>query len=193
MSYESLKNVLDRAFEQASHGKGKERHAEADEPFERQIICEVTRRAGLGYPLGQAVKKVYESQRLGGDRGIAELLGAINYIAAAVIVMGECHNPHNITGVVHWHEERGKPAPADSVGCDDGHSIYGGEQQARNCSTCGTLNRCYQSNERKCKAFEHWVPKQEQARDCSTCREHPCSVMRELYCKRHDFSEWRPK
>ena len=89
MTYESLKNVLDLAFEQASQGKGKERHAEADEPFERQIICEVTRRAGLGYPLGQAVKKVYESQRLGGERGIAELLGAINYLAAAVIVMGE--------------------------------------------------------------------------------------------------------
>jgi hypothetical protein len=35
------------------------------------------------------VKKVYESQRLGGERGVAELLGALNYIAAAVIVMRE--------------------------------------------------------------------------------------------------------
>lgn len=45
---------------------------------------------GLGYPLGQAVKKIYESQRLPTKQpAIAELLGAINYIAAAVIVLEE--------------------------------------------------------------------------------------------------------
>lgn len=88
-SYAALEAVLDRALAQASQGKGKERHAVDGEPFERQIICEVGRRVGLGYPLGQAVKKVYESQRLGGARGVAELLGAINYIAAAIVVMEE--------------------------------------------------------------------------------------------------------
>lgn len=87
--YAMLEDVYRCAVEQASKGKGKERHAEDGEPYERQIICEVARRVGLGYPLGQAVKKVYESQRLGGERGIAELLGALNYIAAAVIVMQE--------------------------------------------------------------------------------------------------------
>jgi hypothetical protein len=35
------------------------------------------------------VKKIYESQRIGGERGVAELLGALNYVAAAVIVMKE--------------------------------------------------------------------------------------------------------
>lgn len=87
--YFSLKKVLKQAVDQAECGKGKERHAEANEPFERQIICEVARRVGLGYPLGQAVKKIYESQRLGGTKGLDELLGAINYIAAAYIVMQE--------------------------------------------------------------------------------------------------------
>ena len=87
--YFSLRQVLKQALDQAEKGKGKERHAEAGEPFERQIICEVARRVGLGYPLGQAVKKIYESQRLGGVRGMDELLGAINYIAAAYIVMQE--------------------------------------------------------------------------------------------------------
>lgn len=87
--YEALATVYDSAIEQASEGKGRERHAEAGEPYEKQIICEVARRVGLGYPLGQAVKKVYEAQRLGGERGVAELLGALNYIAAAVIVMNE--------------------------------------------------------------------------------------------------------
>ena len=87
--YESLCEVLGEAVEQASKGKGKERHASEGEAYENQIICEVARRVGLGYPLGQAVKKIYESQRIGGERGVAELLGALNYVAAAVIVMKE--------------------------------------------------------------------------------------------------------
>ena len=91
--YESLATVYDSAIEQASEGKGRERHAEAGEPYEKQVICEVARRVGLGYPLGQAVKKIYESQRLGGERGVAELLGALNYVAAAVIVMREGLEP----------------------------------------------------------------------------------------------------
>lgn len=87
--YISLGLVLQSALEQASKGKGKERHASEGEAYENQIICEVARRVGLGYPLGQAVKKIYESQRIGGERGVAELLGALNYVAAAVIVMRE--------------------------------------------------------------------------------------------------------
>jgi len=87
--YESLVQVYQDAVIQASKGKGRERHASEGEAYEDQIICEVARRVGLGYPLGQAVKKVYESQRLGGERGVAELLGALNYVAAAVIVMRE--------------------------------------------------------------------------------------------------------
>ena len=87
--YISLGLVLQSALEQASKGKGKERHAESDELFENQIICEVARRTGTGFCLGQAVKKIYESQRLDGIAGVNELLGAINYIAAAVIVAKE--------------------------------------------------------------------------------------------------------
>jgi hypothetical protein len=87
--YESLATVYDSAIEQASEGKGRERHASEGEAYEDQIICEVARRVGLGYPLGQAVKKIYESQRIGGERGVAELLGALNYVAAAIIVMRE--------------------------------------------------------------------------------------------------------
>ncbi len=86
--YISLFRVFQRAGEQASAGKGKERHAKAGEPFEKQKICEITRRSGLGFPIGQAAKKSYESLRLG-DRGPAELLGAINYLAAAYLVMSE--------------------------------------------------------------------------------------------------------
>lgn len=87
--YESLGDVFFSALRQAVEGKGRERHAEEGEAYEDQIICEVARRVGLGYPLGQAVKKIYESQRIGGVRGMDELLGAINYVAAAYIVMQE--------------------------------------------------------------------------------------------------------
>ena len=87
--YISLGLVMQSALDQASKGKGKERHASEGEAYEDQIICEVARRVGLGYPLGQAVKKIYESQRLIPQLGVQELLGAMNYLAAAVIVMQE--------------------------------------------------------------------------------------------------------
>lgn len=88
-SYATLRAVLDRALAQASGGKGRERHAVEGEPFERQQICEVTRRLGHGFSRGQAVKKIYEAQRLPRERAVAELLGAINYIAASIIVLEE--------------------------------------------------------------------------------------------------------
>ena len=87
--YQSLRRVLDLALDQAANGKGKERHADPGEPFERQKICEIARRVGLAFPIGQAIKKAEESVRLGVDAGIRENLGAINYLAAAVIVMEE--------------------------------------------------------------------------------------------------------
>ena len=87
--YEAFKRILAEAYNQAAYGKGKDRHAEECELFEKQPICEISRRVGLGYPLGQAVKKIYESKRLSGERGIGELLGAINYLVAAIIVRRE--------------------------------------------------------------------------------------------------------
>jgi len=96
--YEKLAGVLTSALLQAAIGKGKSRHALEGEPFEAQKICEITRRVGLGYPLGQAVKKAYESTRLG-NRGPAELLGAINYLAAAYLVMEE-----ELSSVQHGRE-----------------------------------------------------------------------------------------
>jgi len=89
--YDSLYKVLLAAHNQAGNGKGKERHQLNDEePFENQKICEISRRLGSNdYNLGQAVKKIYESKRLPKDRAISELLGAINYIAAGIIILEE--------------------------------------------------------------------------------------------------------
>ena len=83
--YEKLADVLQRAYNQAAHGKGKERHARDDEPFHEQVMAEMAKRFGTGALLGQAYKKSEESQRLPLDRGVAELLGAIVYLAGAVI------------------------------------------------------------------------------------------------------------
>ncbi len=92
--YEALGEVLQHAVNQAAGGKGKDRHA-SGEPFEQQKICRIARAVGLGFPLGQAEKKIEESLRLG-TRGPDELLGAINYLAAACIVMIE-NQPENRT------------------------------------------------------------------------------------------------
>ena len=88
-NYESLAKVLMRALDQASAGKGKERHSYG-EPFEEQKICQINR--WLGSPDGdlyQAIKKIVESKRLPHARAVSELLGAINYVAAGIIIMEE--------------------------------------------------------------------------------------------------------
>lgn len=89
-AYEKLEAVLVHALDQAAHGKGKDRHVSVeDQPFEEQPICTLQRIYGTGYAFGQASKKMEEAIRLPKERAVAELLGAINYIAAAVIVLEE--------------------------------------------------------------------------------------------------------
>jgi hypothetical protein len=82
-NYKELKKVLDMALSQASEGKGKERHAN-NEPFEDQLIFTIEKLV-KSFQLGQAIKKIVESQRLPKERAQAELLGAINYICAHFI------------------------------------------------------------------------------------------------------------
>ena len=84
--YEVLRDVLDRAFEQASGGKGKERHAQ-NRPFDEQPMQQISELlstdGGMAY---QAIKKIQESRRMPEtERKVAELLGAINYIAGMII------------------------------------------------------------------------------------------------------------
>lgn len=87
--YESLADVLDAALSQAQDGKGLERHAGHGEPFESQQIVQLGEWMGPStvFAIGQACKKSIESTRLPDDRARSELLGAINYLAAAVLVI----------------------------------------------------------------------------------------------------------
>ena len=84
--YISLRYVLELAVDQAANGKGKERHANG-EPFDQQKICKISRAVGVGFALGQALKKAEESVRLNKEAALREILGAINYLAAAYIVI----------------------------------------------------------------------------------------------------------
>ena len=99
--YAKLWDVLHRAYLQSAMGKGRDRHAPQGEAFTDQPICEMAdfERYGPGGPLYQATKKCYEAFRAvrgmgrgsgdhtNVDRAVADMLGAIVYIAAAVVVV----------------------------------------------------------------------------------------------------------
>lgn len=84
--YDKLFAVLMQAFEQASGGKGKERHAKEGVPFEEQPMSQINKQLGSidGF-IYQAHKKSLEAKRLPDGRAQAELLGAVNYLCGAVI------------------------------------------------------------------------------------------------------------
>ena len=87
-AYYDLFIVLQKALYQAQDGKGAERHGNGLS-FTEQPALTITRAVGLGFPLGQAMKKIQESQRMDTDAAKRELLGAINYLAAAVLFLNE--------------------------------------------------------------------------------------------------------
>jgi hypothetical protein len=86
--YSDLFEVLRDALEEAQEGKGAVRHGNGMS-FTDQPALTITRAVGLGFPLGQAMKKIQESQRMDTDAAKRELLGAINYLAAAVLFLDE--------------------------------------------------------------------------------------------------------
>jgi hypothetical protein len=86
--YESLELVLREAYDRAALTKGVERHANGNS-FSQQEICTDLRLFGIAPALFQARKKIKESFRLLASAAINELLDAIVYLAAAVIVLKE--------------------------------------------------------------------------------------------------------
>lgn len=93
--YERLASVLVRAHEQAAAGKGAQRHAQG-QPFHAQPMQQLIKLYGIGFALGQAAKKAQEAQRLPTvERQVAELLGAINYLAGAVIALENSPTPES--------------------------------------------------------------------------------------------------
>jgi len=93
--YGDLRAILDEAYAQSAYGKGKERHAN-DLPWEQQPILTIARAAGVGFPVGQALKKLQEAvgmlNRGKPDAAVQEMLGAIVYAAAAIRYVRETAN-----------------------------------------------------------------------------------------------------
>jgi len=87
--YEPLASVLSRALDQAQSGKGVERHGNGLPFSEQPVIVEQRQQGGTGFTVGQARKKALESMGLPPDKAVRELLGAINYLAAAVLYLEE--------------------------------------------------------------------------------------------------------
>lgn len=96
VGYEALGHELNEAYLQSSAGKGKERHANG-RPFDRQPILELSRLYGPGFAAGQAAKKTQEAlgifSRGNKDGALAEVHGAIVYLAAVAIRMRELDTP----------------------------------------------------------------------------------------------------
>ena len=86
-NYNDLEEALYAALAQARSGKGSARHS-TGQHFSRQPIMTITRTHGVGFPMGQAAKKIEEASRMTPDRARHEILGAIVYLAAAWIAMG---------------------------------------------------------------------------------------------------------
>lgn len=86
--YAPLRRVLELALQQAATGKGRERHA-SGKPFSQQPMLEIGRMVGPGFCLGQAMKKTQEASRMDHDAAKRELLGAINYLAGAYLLLEE--------------------------------------------------------------------------------------------------------
>jgi len=82
--YAELRRVMWDAYDHATLGKGEIRHAD-QKPFEEQISAAITKLVGIGYPLGQSLKKWNEHQRLEKEAAIKEIYGSVIYQLLAIL------------------------------------------------------------------------------------------------------------
>jgi hypothetical protein len=82
--YADLWQVLLDVYHQVSEGKGAERHG-GGQAFRDQPMQHLIKLYGEGFALGQAAKKMQEAQRMEPEAARRELLGAMAYIAGAVV------------------------------------------------------------------------------------------------------------
>lgn len=124
--YECLADILDAALMQAAEGKGAERHA-GSRPFATQPMQEITRMVGIGFPLGQAMKKAQEAGTMASrgqtDAARRELLGAINYLAGAVLAINAMQQARRAT-------ERAAAAPQAAPTLNDARQPTPGVYEA---------------------------------------------------------------
>ena len=84
--YSTLHTVLQLAYDRASKGKGKERHAN-NQPFDQQVMARANRATNGGFSYGQIMKKIEEIPNLKSDsERVNEMLDIIVYAAGYVLV-----------------------------------------------------------------------------------------------------------
>ena len=80
-----LQEVFDAVIAQVTTGKG-QRHGGGEQPFFEQPWFTTTQQVGIGFPLGQAMKKLGESSsKPDAESFETELLGGIAYAAMAYL------------------------------------------------------------------------------------------------------------
>lgn len=84
---QKLWDALSEAFTQAC-AKGQDRHG-AGESFQDQDMIHIQNAVGVEFALGQAIKKLCEGRRMSRTKARVEFLGAINYIAGAIVWMDQ--------------------------------------------------------------------------------------------------------
>lgn len=85
--YESLRGVLEEAYQQAASGKGAERHGNGL-PFEEQPMQVISDLLDSdAFMAGQAIKKIQEAARMDSEAARREYLGAICYLAGVIVRM----------------------------------------------------------------------------------------------------------
>ena len=116
-NYSELRRVYEDAIAHAESGKGRERHSNG-KPFEQQRGVQIAEQIGSNHgPIFQAMKKASESVRLTREHARAELLGAINYLAMAVVVLDREMDhlndvqPRTLRGVEDKADAAGKLVP----------------------------------------------------------------------------------
>jgi len=116
--YELLAEVLTEALNQAQHGKGKQCHGNG-RPFLEQPIMVGAREVGAGGLAFQSRKKILEATNCkDGGRAIEDLLGAINYCAAQIILRREGRQTRKEVGPIAQEAQK---------------------VEGRTCKTCGYL------------------------------------------------------
>lgn len=96
--FAALRHTFNEALTRATVSKGIERHNRPNADFEEQPIMEIPRMlgdAGIGFLLGQIMKKCQEAARLEADAAIKELQDVMVYAATAILHIQEKNGPDN--------------------------------------------------------------------------------------------------
>jgi hypothetical protein len=86
MGFEKLVPIIQDCLDQLQFGKGQKRHGRGMD-FDKQVGCDITRCVGIGFPVGQMMKKWDEVSSV--EDKEEELWGFIGYGLMALLMLKE--------------------------------------------------------------------------------------------------------